>query len=101
MAPWKTHFDIGTRVSGQSRNRSRSRPQRDHPTTLHALDALRLFGLFRTECGPVRAGKALHVLAPNFFPLWDNAIADGYGVATETGYFQFINIVKQQVLPER
>jgi hypothetical protein len=61
-------------------------------------DVLRLFGLFRTECGPVGAGKALHVLAPNFFPLWDNAIADGYGVGTETGYFQFINIVKQQVL---
>src|SRR5450755_1958434 len=41
MAPWKTHFDIGTRVSGQSRNRSRSRPQRDHPTTLHALEQVR------------------------------------------------------------
>ena len=35
---------------------------------------------------------------PHASPLWDNAIADGYGVATETGYFQFINIVKQQVL---
>jgi hypothetical protein len=61
-------------------------------------EVLRLFGLFRAECGPVGAGKALHVLAPNFFPLWDNAIADAYGVATETGYFQFLNIVKQQVL---
>ena len=61
-------------------------------------ELLRLFVLFRAECGPVGAGKALHVLAPNFFPLWDNAIADSYGVATETGYFQFINIVKQQVL---
>src|SRR5580693_4631583 len=37
MAPWKTHFDIGTRVFGQLRYRIRSRPQRDHPTTLHAL----------------------------------------------------------------
>jgi hypothetical protein len=43
MAPWKTHFDID-RVSGQSRNRSRSRPQRDHPTTLHALVAMLNFG---------------------------------------------------------
>jgi hypothetical protein len=60
-----------------------------------------LFGLFRAECGPVGAGKALHVLAPNFFPLWDNAIAESYGVATETGYFQFINIVKQQVSADR
>jgi hypothetical protein len=61
-------------------------------------EVLRLFGLFRAECGPVGSGKALHVLAPNFFPLWDNPIAESYGVATETGYFQFINIVKQQVL---
>src|ERR1700722_6007526 len=43
MAPWKTHFDIGTRVSGQSRNRSRSRQQSDHPTTLHALLVLSPF----------------------------------------------------------
>jgi len=37
-------------------------------------------------------------LAPNFFLLWDNAIANSYGVVTETRYFQFMNIVKQQVL---
>jgi hypothetical protein len=61
-------------------------------------EVLRLFDLLRAECGPVGAGKALHVLAPNFFPLWDNPIAESYGVATETGYFQFINIVKQQVV---
>jgi hypothetical protein len=28
---------------------------------------------------PVSAGKALHLLAPNFFPLWDQYIAPGYG----------------------
>jgi len=61
-------------------------------------EVLRLFVLFRTECGPVGAGKALHVMAPNCFPLWDNAIADSYGIATETGYFQFMGIVRQQVL---
>jgi hypothetical protein len=65
---------------------------------LDETEVLRLFGLFRAECGPVGAGKALHVLAPSFFPLWDNAIAVSYGVATETGYFQFIKIVKQQVV---
>jgi hypothetical protein len=27
---------------------------------------------------PVAVAKALHILAPNFFPLWDNAIADAY-----------------------
>jgi hypothetical protein len=28
---------------------------------------------------PVSAGKALHLLAPNFFPLWDQYIAPAYG----------------------
>ncbi len=28
---------------------------------------------------PVAVAKALHILAPNFFPLWDDAIADAYG----------------------
>ena len=28
---------------------------------------------------PVSASKALHILAPRFFPLWDNGIALGYG----------------------
>jgi hypothetical protein len=56
MAPWKTHFDIGTRVSGQSRNRSRSRPQRDHPTTLHALGDESSPGL--APAAPARADHA-------------------------------------------
>ncbi len=30
------------------------------------------------EQSPVSAAKALHMLAPNFFPIWDNAIARGY-----------------------
>jgi hypothetical protein len=33
----------------------------------------------RTRRSPVSAAKALHVLAPRFFPLWDFAIAEGYG----------------------
>lgn len=28
---------------------------------------------------PVAVAKALHILAPNFFPLWDNVIANAYG----------------------
>jgi len=27
---------------------------------------------------PTGVSKALHLLAPNFFPIWDNRIADGY-----------------------
>jgi hypothetical protein len=70
-------------------------------TTLAAsdeADVLRLFGVFRAQCGPVGAGKALHVLGPNFFPMWDDAIAGNYGVDKETGYFRFISILKQEVI---
>ena len=60
----------------------------------------RLFDRLRPELGPVGTGKALHVLAPNFFPLWDNTIAfDFYGVSTDAnGYIQFMTLVKQQVV---
>jgi hypothetical protein len=41
-----------------------------------------LAALERTKDGvrsPVGVAKALHLLAPGFFPLWDNAIAEAYG----------------------
>jgi hypothetical protein len=34
-----------------------------------------LFTQFEALLGPVGAGKALHLLAPRFFPLWDRKIA--------------------------
>jgi hypothetical protein len=37
-----------------------------------------LFTEFERVLGPVGAAKALHLLAPNFFPLWDRAIAHAY-----------------------
>jgi len=60
----------------------------------------RLFDCLRPELGPVGTGKALHVLAPNFFPLWDNTIAsDFYRVSTDAnGYIQFMILVKEQVV---
>lgn len=41
-------------------------------------EARTLFGEFETVLGPVGAAKALHLLAPNFFPIWDRKIARGY-----------------------
>lgn len=61
-------------------------------------EIMRPFRRLRVELGPVGAGKALHVLAPNFFPLWDNAIAESYGLDTERGYFKFMLKIKQQIL---
>jgi hypothetical protein len=37
-----------------------------------------LFTEFEDVLGPVGAAKALHLLAPRFFPLWDRAIAHAY-----------------------
>jgi hypothetical protein len=38
-----------------------------------------LFDEFERLLGPVGAAKALHVLAPRFFALWDRPIAEGAG----------------------
>jgi len=40
----------------------------------HFLDALKV----RKSRSPVAASKALHLLAPDFYPLWDNYIALAY-----------------------
>lgn len=45
-----------------------------------------LFKDFETVLGPVGAAKALHLLAPMFFPLWDRTIAQKYGVPLDGTY---------------
>jgi hypothetical protein len=64
----------------------------------------RLFQDFENPRGPVGAAKTLHLLAPNFFPLWDDDIAkNGYGIRFgRTGtngqkYLSFIKIIAKQV----
>ena len=62
-----------------------------------------LFAAFAEVLGQVGAAKALHLLAPHFFPLWDTAIAEliyhvhmkkrGFNAA---GYWTFMNKVKEQ-----
>lgn len=84
--------DLTTLLGFRSRSIATLTRAADEPT-VH-----RLFNRFRPKLGPVGTGKALHVLAPNFFPLWDNAIASDYGVSTDDGYFQFMILVKQQVV---
>jgi hypothetical protein len=62
------------------------------------LDNLRtLFGHFEAVLGPVGAAKTLHLLAREFFPLWDRAIAKAYRVKCNTdGYITFMGIAKSQ-----
>jgi len=62
-----------------------------------------IFAAFELVLGPVGAAKALHLLSPTFFPLWDRKIASGYGVAIRrigqnaTRYVRFVEITRDQV----
>ncbi|RLG49606.1 MAG: hypothetical protein DRO00_09795 [Thermoproteota archaeon] len=42
--------------------------------------------------GPTSAAKTLHMIAPNFFPLWDSKIRDSHGIkgTDERAYFHFM-----------
>jgi hypothetical protein len=57
-----------------------------------------LISAFEGKLGPVGCAKSLNLLAPSFFPLWDNPIAYGYGVSlSRDGYLLFMLISKYQV----
>lgn len=63
-----------------------------------------VFTDFEQVLGPVGAAKCLHLLAPDFFPLWDRAIAEAYGVyLAKRGrngkkYYHFMETTRDQVL---
>jgi hypothetical protein len=65
-------------------------------------DAARdVFASFDALLGPVGAAKALHLLAPRFFPLWDTKIANAYGFRPRRGrsadsYLDFMELVQVQ-----
>lgn len=69
-----------------------------------AEDISTLFECLEKVVGAVGAAKVLHLLAPDFFSLWDNKIAYyGYGLALNgmqtrgNRYFSFMKCQKQQV----
>jgi hypothetical protein len=61
-----------------------------------------LFTAFEGVLGPVGAAKTLHLLAPEFFPLWDRAIAERYGLPMKRkglnadNYWQFMTVAREQ-----
>ena len=63
---------------------------------------VRLFQTFEDVLGPVGASKALHLLAPGLFPLWDRAIAKAYalplGKVGSNGdrYWRFMLVAQRQ-----
>jgi len=43
----------------------------------YQLDIEKSYESFRQVIGNIASAKALHLICPNFFPAWDNRIADG------------------------
>jgi Fe-S-cluster formation regulator IscX/YfhJ len=41
-------------------------------------DIKRCYESFKEAVGPIAAAKVLHLISPNFFPLWDNPIAKAF-----------------------
>ena len=56
-------------------------------------------GNMRGRKSPVAVAKTLHLLAPNFFPLWDDRIAKAYGCYYNDNpaekYIQFMKLMRQ------
>lgn len=66
------------------------------------LSALRIEGGSKKgQKSPVAVAKTLHLLAPSFFPIWDDKIARAYrchySINPEEQYLKFSRIAKQQV----
>lgn len=77
--------------------------QRDQPAVARLFKdfsiALRISdGKAKGRATPVGTAKALHLLAPRFFPLWDQYIAAAYGCRYSTdpatAYLRFIDLMK-------
>lgn len=74
----------------------------DEPNIRHLfdafLDALKIeSGKSDGRSSPVAVAKALHLLGPSFFPLWDKAIADAYdcnySATPASSYISFCHIM--------
>lgn len=65
-------------------------------------EIIEIFDEFEQVLGPVGTAKSLHLLAPEFFPLWDRAIARAYKVglrpvgANAANYLKFMLSIRQQ-----
>ena len=90
-------------ISGFRRRQISTFQPTDEPEILtlfgELLDALRIRDKGPSApTSPVAASKALHLLAPSFFPLWDQEIAKAYGCSYSSQpavkYIKFMKIMK-------
>jgi hypothetical protein len=98
------HFaDIDALLSRYRRELARLRRKSlEHLPDREKPGVVQLFESFEAVLGPVGAAKALHLLAPRLFPIWDRTIAEKYGVqlakAGSNGdrYWRFMAITGNQ-----
>jgi|SRR5579872_3902962 len=90
----KSHWD---QIAAHRRRCIESFVPKDEPGIIS------LFTNFEQIVGRVGTAKCLHLLAPRFFPLWDNKIiTKGYGIILRQGprnakpYLHFMEYAKQQ-----
>ncbi len=67
------------------------------------LEALKISsGKMKGKKSPVSVSKALHLLAPNFFPLWDDKISKAYkcyyNVNPAKKYIQFCKLTREIII---
>ena len=48
--------------------------------SVHETAIIKLFDSFNSKTSPTSSAKILHLICPDFFPLWDNAISDALRV---------------------
>ncbi len=83
----------------------------EHDLNDHEQDIKRVYSALARALKPVAAAKTLHLLCPNFFPLWDNAVSDGvrnesrdksryipYEKLSATDYFRFMLATQEFLL---
>jgi hypothetical protein len=95
--------DIETLLSTHRRDLKRLRAMNlCRLTRAQTMLSADLFESFERRLGPVGAAKALHLMAPRVFPLWDRKIATRYGVTLSTSganrnrYAKFMAVAREQ-----
>lgn len=57
-----------------------------------------LFNRLAGVVGYTGASKALHLLAPRFFVMWDDKIREHYGVSTDAeGYYELLRKMREEI----
>jgi len=62
-----------------------------------ARDIKACYSAFREVLGATSAGKAIHILAPKFFPLWDTRTRRFFGIkrTDAASYFRFMQKIRE------